>query len=216
MPSKAAAAQVDEMSEQKPKGFDKAAFTSAVHVAIEKATPKNMEEVDEFKSSGKAGQIKDQVVGQVTQNKDAAAKDIKATSAAAPDLSKGDAKPVTPMQAETPGAPPSNVAAGGAMPAPKPADQVSLDNTKCETDSQLGEAHITDEQVAKSNEPQFQDAMAAKKSADVHAATAPPQFREGEQQQLGAAQAGATAATTVGTVADASIARLRSWPCGLA
>ena len=198
VPSKAAAAQVDEMSEQKPKGFDKMAFTSAVHVAIEKATPKNMEEVDEFKSSGKAGQIKDQVVGQVTQNKDAAAKDIKATSTAVPDLSKGDAKPVTPMQGETPGSPPRNVVAGDAMPAPKPADQVSLANTKCETDSQLGEANVTEEQVTKSNEPQFQDAMAAKKDADVHAATAPQQFREGEKQQLDASKSGAAAAATVG------------------
>src|SRR6266851_5331936 len=196
--SKAAANQVDDMSQQKPKGFDKAAFIAAVHAAIEKATPKNMEEVDDFQKSGKAGEMKDQVVGTVSQNKDAASKDIKGASAAPPSQSGVEAKPVTPMQPETPGAPPADVHAGDAMPPPKPAEQVSLDNTKCETDSQLSDAHVSDEQVAKSNEPQFQDAMAAKKDADQHAATAPQQFREDEQKQLTTAKSGAGTATTTG------------------
>jgi hypothetical protein len=195
---KAAANQVDEMSQQKPKGFDKAAFIAAVHTAIEKATPKNMEEVDDFQKSGKAGQLKDQVVGTVSQNKDAAAKDIKQASAAAPSQSGIPAKPVTPMQPEAPGRAPADVRPGDAMPPPKPAEQVSLDHTSCETDSQLAEAKVTDEQVAKSNEPQFHEAMTAKKEADQHAGTAPQQFREDEQKQLDETKGAAGAATAAG------------------
>ncbi|HEY7200782.1 MAG TPA: hypothetical protein VIC57_11240, partial [Candidatus Dormibacteraeota bacterium] len=196
--SKAAAAKVDDMSQQKPKGFDKAAFIAAVHAAIEKATPKNMKEVDDFSKSGKAGELKGQVVGQVGTSKDASSKDIKDAATKPPDPSGQTAKPVTPMAPETPGAPPANVNAGAGMPSPKPAEQVSLESTKCETDSQLSEAKVTKEQVDKSNEPQFQDAMKAKDEADQHAATAPGQFRAEEQKNLAAAGAGAGGAAQAG------------------
>ena len=196
--SKAAANQVEDMGEQKPKGFDRAAFITAVHAAIERASHKNLKEVDDFKDSGKAGELKGQVVGNVTQSKDASAKDVKDATEKPPDKSGVTPKPVKPMAAEHPGMPPADVHAGDAMPPPKPAEQVSLDNTKCETDNQLAEENITDQQVAKSNEPQFHEAMAAKKEADVHAATAPQQFREDEQKQLGEAQGGAGAATSTG------------------
>jgi hypothetical protein len=196
--SKAAANQVEDMGEQKPKAFDRAAFITAVHAAIERASPKTLKEVDDFKDSGKAGELKGQVVGNVTQSKDAAAKDVKGATEKAPNQSGIAAKPVKPMEPERPGMPPADPHAGDAMPPPKPAEQVSLDNTKCETDGQLAEANITDEQVAKSNEPQFHEAMAAKKEADEHAATAPQQFREDEQKQLGEAQTGAGTATSTG------------------
>lgn len=196
--AKAGAAKVDDMSKQKPKGFDKAAFVAAVHVAIEKATPKTMEEVDDFSGSGKAAEMKNQITGTVSQNKDAAAGGIKAATTAPPDKSGVAAKPVTAMPAETPGAPPADVRAGEAMPPPRPAEQVSLDHTKCETDNQLAEGHVTEQQVANSNEPEFQDAMVAKQQADEHAQKAPQQFREGEEKQLGDAKGGADSASKTG------------------
>jgi hypothetical protein len=195
---KASAAKVADLSQKKPKGFDKAAFIAAVHQAIEKATPRNMEEVDDFSKSGKAGALKGEVVGSVTASKDAAGGDIKDASAKPPDASGQTAKPVTPMAPETAGAPPGDVNAASGMPPPKPADQVSLDSTKCETDGQLAEAHVTKEQVGKSNEPQFQDAMKSKDDADTHAATAPAQFRENEQKNLGTARSGAAGAAQTG------------------
>jgi hypothetical protein len=196
--AKASAAKVDTMSQQKPKGFDKAAFVAAVHTAIERATPKNMEEVDDFSKSGKAEQLKGQVVGQVTSSKEASAKDIKDAQARPPDPSGQTAKPVTPMAPEAPGAAPGPVGADRGMPSPKPDDQVSLGSTRCETDSQMAEAHVTKEQVDKSNEPQFQGAMKAKEEADQHAATAPAQFRAAEQQNLAGAGAGAAGAAQAG------------------
>src|SRR5215831_5824773 len=196
--AKAAANQVDDMGQQKPKGFDKAAFIAAVHEAIAKATPKNMEEVDDFSKSGRAGELKKDVVGKVGQGKDDAAKGIKTASDAQPDTGKVTAKPVTPMQPETPGAPPADVNAEKGMPSPLPADQVSLAHGTCETDSQLADAEVTREQVDKSNEPQFQDAMAAKDRADQHAATAPQQLRQEEQGTLTQAQGQAAGSATAG------------------
>jgi hypothetical protein len=183
-PSQAAAAQVDDMHEQKPGTFDKKAFVAAVRKAIDAATPKTMEEVDDFKSSGKAGAMGTQVSGQVSSSKDAAARDIRDTSKAPPDSRKAEVKPPTPMEQESPGPAPGDVGAARAMPPPKPADQVHLDHTACETNSKLAEANVTDDMVAQSNEPEFHTAMDAKKQADEHAATAPQEVRQTEQSTL--------------------------------
>ncbi|MBJ7597144.1 hypothetical protein [Candidatus Nephthysia bennettiae] len=204
--SQAAKAQVDQMGQQKPKGFDKVAFIASVHAAIDRATPKTMTEVDDFTSSGKPGQLKEQVVGQVGEGKEAAGKGIKDATKAAPDLSKGSPKPVTPMKPEAPGPAPRNVGAAEATPLPLPAEQVSLQHGKCETSNQLAEAEVTEEQVADSNEPQFQDAMASKKEADQHAETAPGQFREGEQATLDAAK-GEAAQSAAGAMSQAHHSR---------
>jgi hypothetical protein len=184
------------MGAQKPKGFDKAGFIAAVHAAIERKSPKNMTQVRDFKNSGKAAEIKSEVVGNVAAGKEAAAGDIKASTQAPPNPAGIPPKSVTPMAPEAPGPKPPDAKAGDAMPGPKPEAEVSLDHTKPETDKQLADANVTAEQVAESNEPQFQEAMAAKKEADEHAATAPKQFREEEQKSLTAAQGAAGAATT--------------------
>src|SRR5438105_1909745 len=80
--SKAAANKVEEMGAQKPKGFDKAGFIAAVHAAIERKSPKSMKQVDDFTDSGKAAELKGEVVGNVTAGKEAAAGDIKASATA--------------------------------------------------------------------------------------------------------------------------------------
>ena len=49
-----------------------------------------------------------------------------------------------------------------AMPAKAPAEQTELGAGKCETDAKMAEADVTPEQLAKSNEPEFQDAVTAK------------------------------------------------------
>ncbi len=196
--SKAAANKVEEMGAQKPKGFDKAGFIAAIHAAIEKKSPKNMTEVRDFKESGKAAEIKSEVAGNVTAGKEAAAGDIKASEQAPPNPAGIAPKPVAPMAPEAPGPHPADVKAGDAMPAPKPEAEVSLDHTKPQTDKQLADANVTDEQIAESNEPQFHEAMDAKKEADEHAATAPKKFREDEQKQLGEAKAAAAVDTATG------------------
>src|SRR5262249_32752205 len=137
--------------------------------------------------SGKAGELKGQVVGSVAKGKEDAARGIKDATDAPPDTSRVTPKAVTPMKPESPGAPPGDVKAGQGMPGPLPAEQVSLQHGTCETDSMLAENGVTKEQVDNSNEPQFQDAMTAKQQADEHAATAPQQLRQDEQAALGQA-----------------------------
>ncbi len=99
----AKAAKVDAMDAQQPGTFDKKAFIAAVKAAIEAKSPKTLKEADSYRESGKAGEVKGEVKGMVTQGKEGSAKDIEAATEAAPDQSKAVPKEVTPLQPEDPG-----------------------------------------------------------------------------------------------------------------
>jgi hypothetical protein len=188
--AQAKAAQADKMSGAKPAGFDKAKFMAAVKAAIAAKAPKNLDEADSFPESGKADQVKIEVMGNVTKGKQDSAKDIAEKSGEAPDQSKAKDKPVTPLApdpAPTAGAPPT----GAAMPAPAPPEQTDLGAGKAETDAQMADAEVTEDQLAKSNEPEFTGALAAKKEGEQHSATAPAQVREHEAATLAQASQGA-------------------------
>jgi hypothetical protein len=195
--SQAKAAKVDTMDATPAGSFDKKAFIAAVKAAVEAKSPRNLEEADEYKKSGKAGEVKGEVKGLVGGNKQQAAGPIEGAAQAPPDESKAIAKPVTPMQQEEPGQPPV-VPAAGAVPKPAPAEQVNLEAGKQQTSKEMGDAEVSEDQLAKSNEPEFTGAVAAKQEAAQHADTAPGQFRQQESAVLEQSKADATATTTGG------------------
>ena len=194
--SQAAAAQVDEMGEQKPGTFDRKAFIDAVKKAIAAAAPKNLEEADEFADSGKAAEVKDAVHGEVKGGKEGAEKDIKTATKKAPDASKGKPKHVTPMPPEDAGRGPAPVDAAAAMPPPKHAKETDLSKGPQDVDSKMADAEVTEEQLQKSNEPDFTGALKAREEAKQHSEEAPAGYRKQEQGVLDKAQgeADATAA----------------------
>jgi hypothetical protein len=196
--SQAGAAQVEKMSGQQPGGFDKKAFMDAVRKAIDATAPHNLEEANDFKDSGKAGQIQGQVSGLVGQNKQAAEQGIKGATEAAPDTSAAKPKPVTPMPAEQPGAAPASVGAGSAMPSPKSADEVSLAKGPAEVNASMQEADVTEPQLKESNEPEFTGALDAKQTAEKHSQDAPQAFRKEEQGVLDKARGSASASADHG------------------
>ncbi|WP_211195878.1 hypothetical protein [Agromyces sp. H66] len=194
----ARAAKVDVMDAQQPGTFDKKAFIAAVKSAIEAKSPKTLKEADEAAKSGKAVDVKGEVKGLVTQGKEESTRDIDAATAAPPDQSKAVAKPVVPMGQENPG-PTASIPAAGAVPKPAPAEQLNLEAGRHEVDQEMADANVTDEQLATSGEPEFQGALADKRTAAAHAATAPAEYRRQEQATLaqGKAHAGAVTATGV-------------------
>ncbi|MEF3121627.1 hypothetical protein [Kocuria flava] len=195
--AQAKAAKVDTMDAQPPGSFDKKAFISAVKAAIEAKSPKTLEEADEYKKSGKAGEVKGEVKGLVGQGKEDQAKDIETATEAPPDPSKAVAKPVAPMSQESPGAPP-RVPAAGAVPKPAPPEQTNLAAGKHQADREMADAGVTEDQLAQSNEPEFQQALVDKKAAAEHADTAPAEYRAQEQQVLTQDRSEAAAVTTAG------------------
>ena len=168
--AQAGAAQVDQMAAAKPGTFDKAAFIAAVASAIDAASPKNLDEADNLKDSGKSAQVKDQVAGMVTKGKDDSAQDIKAATAAAPDTSGVTPKPVTPMTPEQQGPSPRPVPGDQAMPAERGSDQTDLGGGPCALNATMADAKVTGDQLAKGNEPQFTKALDSKQHVEAHAA----------------------------------------------
>jgi hypothetical protein len=195
--SQAKAAKADTMDAQRPGTFDKKAFIAAVKTAIEAKSPKTLKEADNYKSSGKAGDVKAEVKGLVTEGKEGQTSDIKGATDAPPDQSKALPKLVTPMGPESPG-PAVPIPATGAVPKPAPAEQLNLAAGKHEANAELADADVDESQLAESNEPQFEGALADKKAAAAHADTAPAEFRQQEGQVIAQGKAEASAETAAG------------------
>jgi hypothetical protein len=208
--SQAAGAQVDTMGAQQPGAFDKAAFVAAVKKAVDAASPQNLEEANDFKDSGKAKQVKGQVSGLVKGGKEGAQQAIKGATDAAPDRSKATPKDVTPMPPQQPGPAPPDVSAASAMPSARPAEETDLSSGPKEVDAQMADAGVTDEQLQKSNEPDFTGALKARDEAKAHSDTAPAGYRREEEQVLGKSQeeAAGVAATGMAGMRQSKIAAL--------
>jgi hypothetical protein len=197
----AGAGQVDKMGAAKPGTFDKAAFIAAVAKAIDAAAPKNPEEATKFKDSGKTAEVKQQVSGLVTKGKDDSAHEIKTATTAAPDSSAAKPKAVTPMAPEQPGPAAGPVAGDQAMPAPRRPDETELGAGPCAVNNKLADAEVTEDQLKKGNEPQFDQALDSKQKVEEHAAQAPPEVKAAEGAQLDQAQAGAAGTVASGLAA---------------
>ncbi|MEU3608516.1 hypothetical protein AB0E83_24185 [Streptomyces sp. NPDC035033] len=188
------AANAEKMNAAKPGEFDKAAFIAAVDKAIEAQAPKNLDEADKFAKSGKADKVKEEVDGKVGEGKDTSAKDIETTTKAPPDTSAAKDKPVTPL---TPDSPPGNPGAPSpkdAIPEKQPPAVTDFSQGPAENDKAMADAEVTEEQLAKGNEPEFDEALKAKKTAETDSAKAPGKAHAAEDQQLATAKAGAAAA----------------------
>ena len=188
------AAKVDTMEAQPAGSFDKKAFIEAVKAAITAKTPSTLAEADSYHQSGRAGEVKGEVKGLVGQGKDASTKDVEQATDAPPDTSKAVPKQVTPLVVEQPG-PPGAVPPAGAVPRPAPPEQVNLEAGKHQADQALAEGGVSERQLATSGEPEFEQALADKRTAAEHASTAPQAFRAQEQATLAQTRAGATAAS---------------------
>ena len=193
----AKAAKVDTMDAQQAGSFDKKAFIAAVKAAIEAKSPKTLKEADNYAESGKAGEVKGAVKGMVAQDKDGETKDIKSATEAAPDTTKAVPKPVTPMGPEQQGPAPV-IPAAGAVPKPAPPEQLNLEAGKQQANQEMADANVDEKQLAESNEPEFNQALADKKEAAAHADTAPAEYRKQEQETITQTHAEAAAETKAG------------------
>ncbi len=209
IPGQAKAAKVDAMDAQPAGSFDKKAFIAAVKTAIEAKSPKTLKEADDYKESGKAGEVKGDIKGLVTSGKEGQAKDIETATNAPPDESKAVAKPVTPMGPEEPGQA-AAIPAAGAAPKTAPPEQLNLEAGKQQANQEMAGADVSEPQLAESNEPEFQQAVVDKHTAAEHADTAPAEFRQHEKDAIeqGKADAAAETTTAVGGMHGSKVAAL--------
>ncbi|MEV0038140.1 hypothetical protein [Streptomyces sp. NPDC050804] len=187
------AANAEKMNEAKPGEFDKGAFIGAVNEAIAAQAPKNLEEADGFADSGRADSIKDSVDGKVKDGKESSAEEIETATTAAPDTSRAKEKQVTPMSPDQPPGNPGAPSAADAVPARQPDEVLDFSEGPQQVDQQMADAEVTEEQLARGNEPQFDRALAEKKKGEQQTAAVPAKGRAAEAEQLAAAKAGAAA-----------------------
>ncbi|MFH9292240.1 hypothetical protein [Streptomyces sp. NPDC017520] len=187
------AANAEKMNAAKPGEFDKKAFIDAVNQAIDSQAPKNLDEADKFAKSGKADRIKAEVDGKVTDGKESSAKAIDTATKAPPDTSAAKDKEVTPLTPAQAPANPGAPSATDAVPEKQPASVTDFSEGPAENDKAMADAEVTEDQLAKGNEPAFDEALSAKKTSEADAAKAPAKGRAAEDQQLSTAKQSAAA-----------------------
>ncbi|MBA3534324.1 MAG: hypothetical protein H0T73_20580, partial [Ardenticatenales bacterium] len=190
-----AGAQAAKAATGSAPGFDKASFVNDVMVRIDQSMPQDPRKMENIESSGafdNAAQAVDQKVdtgkAQAQGNVDDKVKQEPNTGAVAE-------KPVAPLQTNKPGASPAVPNAQGAAPKTKGPEEVEapLQKESKALDQQMAEAKLTEEQLEKSNEPQFQGALASKKDAQEHVKNDPVAFRGSEQGRIESAKSDAQA-----------------------
>ncbi|MEL7038225.1 MAG: DUF4157 domain-containing protein [Cyanobacteria bacterium J06592_8] len=188
--SKAQDQQVGEMEQQQPEEFDPEAFKSAIFDKLKEITPKNEEEAHKFKENNQVDQVRNSVSSQVGDEQEQAAAPIEEKTDEEPDTSSIEPRQDTPMSAPDTGTAPGDVSAEKAAPKPKSEAEVSapLAANSQELDQQMASENITDEQLAKSNESQFQTALDQKNKAQTDAVEAPKEYRQKEQQTIAQAK----------------------------
>jgi hypothetical protein len=188
--SKAQANQVGAMDQAETPAFDAKAFKAQLMQRIQATTPKSMKEADEFKSQDKLRGMKGEMQATVGQEKAASQDPLKQSTEAVPDPSSVTPKEVSPLPAAEPGAAPGDIGAQGAAPKPKAASEVEkpFQQGSQSIDQEMAKADVTDQQLANSNEPEFQGALASKQEAQTSAAQAPQEYRSFEGEQVGQAK----------------------------
>lgn len=187
--AQAKAKRADTMATAKPKPFDEEMFVTAVKQELAKTAPKSLSEAGDVE--GKAADAKGVIGEKVGASKEAAAGDVEKKAAEPPNPGDATPKPVTPM-APLEIEKPEGMKASGAMPAPVPSEAIDMREGPAKVDNEMGEAGVTEEQLSKSNEPEFTGALDAKKEGEEHSAAAPGEIRKAEGAVL--KQAGASAA----------------------
>ncbi|MBI3347387.1 MAG: hypothetical protein HY020_09280 [Burkholderiales bacterium] len=174
-------------------------FKALLRAEIDKAMPKTLGDTEKFMEGGAQGQMKAAGSGGVSQQKEAATGPADKAVKKPPDASAVPEQPSAPLPAEpTAGALP--IAGGQAMPEPAKAQEVSLQETKKDTDQALKDEKVKPESLPKANDPRFNAVADAKGKVAAQADKAPAQFRAKESGVLAKAGAQAAGAARTGSL----------------
>ena len=188
----AKAVQVDSMQQADTGKPEPSSFLELLRAEIARVMPTNLGETEHFMQGGQKEQMKSALSGNVAQQKDQSASGLKDAAGAAPDPASIPGKPVTPLPAPDAPVPPP-IGAPDAMPASRPAAEISLEKSNEQAGQALSDNHLTGEQLQKANDPRFSAVLDAKAAVQTQAASGPLKFRGEETRVLTQAGAGAAA-----------------------
>ena len=173
------------IEEKETPAFETNAFVEALMARVLQIMPKDKEEADNFKSSGKVAEVKSAVSGTVSSAKQQSIGPLDQVTKQEPSTAGIASKQVTPLPRAATGQNPADIQAQKAMPKPLDKDRVEqpLQNNSKALDQQMLSNKMTDEQLQNSNEPTFQAALESKNTAKQDSEDKVTQARQEEQQQ---------------------------------
>lgn len=179
------------VEQAQPKPFSRQEFKAALLERIAQSVPNNLEEADNFKNNNRLGEVKSGLQQHVDKGKQESQSDIKQKIEQSP--STAGLTPRTPRTLAPPNLGSSVPSLGAAQATPKRRgeSEISMQDGPRAIDQQLAAAQVTELQLQRSNESQFQAAMGAKQQLAHNSQTAPGEYRQTEQGTLTQAQAAA-------------------------
>ncbi|AZA97327.1 phage tail protein [Chryseobacterium shandongense] len=185
--SMAQAGKVDHMDAQKPGTFSKQEFKVLLKQKIEGIRlPKDEAEADDFEKNNNIQQVNKNAVADVKNEKNAATNDIASATAAKPNVAAQPVRAVAKMPTPNTGKAPGIPNAAKAMPNKRDSASVEkpLQEETNTIDSEMKAHGVTDQMLAKSNEPSFTEALDEKNKAKTESAAATEKFRKTENTEL--------------------------------
>jgi len=185
--SMAQASQVNTMDEQKAGMFSKKDFKAQLTEKIEGITlPENEEQADEFEKHNNIDEVNQKAVGDVKKEKNIASNDIASATSAQPNTAAQPTRTVAKMPTPNIGKAPGIPNAAKAMPVKRNVESVEqpIKEQTASIDNEMQANGVTDNMLAKSNEPTFTDALAQKNKAKTQSVEATQQFRDKENKEL--------------------------------
>ena len=157
---------------------------------LEKKMPNSEEKAKEFKRDKPIDKVKSSISREVKQANENVSGPL-AKEAKQEDPPKSNVETVAPQataEAET-GPVPKPVNRKAAVPKKKNDSEISMENESKSLDDYMDANEVTEDQLAKSNEPKFVEALDSKTKAQEEAKAAPGKYRTKEKAQLNKAGA---------------------------
>jgi Domain of unknown function (DUF4157) len=190
--------------ESKKKHFTPEDFKAKLAESIDKIPlPRSEDEAKKFKRDKPLEAAKQSIRGQVQeQNQTIVGPLANEVGVERPPDSQLPVTKPGELVEEKAGKKPAPISGTAAAPKPRLDSEISFEKESASLDQLMADNQMTEEQLAVSNEPQFVQALDAKKAAQQKAAEAPGVYREGEQKVLEGArgQAGHTGAEGFGAM----------------
>jgi hypothetical protein len=157
------------------------AFKQSLRAAIETAMKEPQTEAEaEAVMHGGAKQANAALQGPMAREHEAAAGPLKAATGVEADPSAQHAPPAAALQTDSVGAAPVPVSAASIVPQPLPPERLDYSADRAPADAAMTEAGVTSEQLAKGNEPSFDETLAARSVAERHEAGVEGAYRKSE------------------------------------
>ncbi|MDO3423350.1 hypothetical protein QWT87_00520 [Chryseobacterium sp. APV1] len=188
--SKARGQQVEQLDQQKASPFKASDFKAKLNKRIKTVKlPERQGDADNFEKNNNIASVNQSIKGDVVVSKNNVTGSIEAVAKQEPNEAKIAQRKATALPDPKIGSK-VNIKASEAMPAKRGDSEFSLPIAKSyrSVEQQFAKQRITDEQLAKSNEPDFINALNAKKAAKDNAEKAPKEFKNEENKKLEASK----------------------------